>query len=692
MARKIQSPVKGLRKILLTAAVVIVLAVVGLVLFGRAGRQREAPAMNEREIKGGKGMALIGEDFDYTFTEGERQIFRIRGESVKADREGTLYLSDVAVTLYDKQNRPFHVESRKASFNRESNEGELQGQVVLKGPDGLELRTQRLDMRKKGNLVISQTPVEIRYQGRYVVNAGRMQMDIADETYILQGGADLKSVPGVVPPVRLQSQRFVYERGKRWIRIEGGARMQKGADWLEARRIFGNLTDDESGLKFVHALWDVSGETRAALEQPGRAPEPTRVRFSGKDLAVVLQPEANQVRRVELDSAAGGKVKMESTAPGTVRTLTARRIEGLLAQGVLTTADAFGGVEINETSRLPGKPPAQRFASGQRGNAGFRPDGQLATVDLANSVVYRDGEVNATGNRASLDMDQGRGEFFGSPVVATTERGRIEAPRLVYNTDTKIVSARGGVKAQLQKVEETALEGTPLSQGEGPVNVHSQEAFWRQEPSSFIFRGDVRAWRGDNLLLAPELRGDRAADVLVASGGVKTRWYPTKEQTAKASVTGGDGKPRKADAGGGPPKPVQVQASEMTYQQKAGDLVYTGNVRVDQEGRSLACQRLQVELGEDREAETMTCTGDTMLRDPKGGRTVSGQRAVYHVDQKQVEIFGEPVTMLDKDGNKVHGQRVLYFMEDGKVEVKGKDETAPVPAPAPAAASPGSGG
>ena len=77
---------------------------------------------------------------------------------MKADREGTLYLEGVALTLYDKDGRVFHVESRKASFNRESNEGALQGDVILKGPEELELRTARLNLKQKGERVISQGP------------------------------------------------------------------------------------------------------------------------------------------------------------------------------------------------------------------------------------------------------------------------------------------------------------------------------------------------------------------------------------------------------------------------------------------------------------------------------------------------------------------------------------------------------
>jgi lipopolysaccharide transport protein LptA/LPS export ABC transporter protein LptC len=687
MARKARSPVAGLRKLLLAALVLIVLGVAGLFLFGRAGLRREAP-QREAETKAGKSMTLIGEDFDYTFTEGKRPIFRIRGQSVKADREGTLFLDRVALTLYDREGQIYHVESRKASFNRESNEGALQGNVFLKGPGNLELRTARLDLRQKGQRVASRGAAEIRYGGRYIAHAGRLQVNLPEEIYILQEGAKIESLPGAPTPVSLRSQRMIYERKKRWIRVEGGANLRRGEDWLSARRLFGHLADDESGLKFVHGFWDIAGESRASLQPLGSAgaPEPTRVRFSGNEIAVNFRPEANQVRRVELQGAkegGGGRARLEATGPAVARTLTARRIEGVLAAGVLSSAEAFGGVDIDERSQPAGGPPVMRQAKGQRASASFREDGQLAMVNLNQNVTYRDGPVTATGNRGSLNLDEGRGDFVGAPVTIVSDRGRMEAPRVVYNTDQKIASARGGVKAVLQKVEETALEGTPLSEGEGPVHVESQEAFWKQQPSSFLFRGDVRAWRGENLLLAPELKGDKEADLLTATGGVKTLWFPPPEQAAKAGEPGGRRQEGRQGAAGGQRSRIQVLAAEMSYENKAGVLVYTGNVRVDQEGKTLSCQRMQVDLGENHEAETMTCTGATKLNDPKVGRRVEGERAIYQVAQRRVDIFGDPVVMSDRDGNQVRGKRAVYFIDDGKVEVKGKDEAAPAAAQLP---------
>jgi LPS export ABC transporter protein LptC/lipopolysaccharide transport protein LptA len=695
MARKARSSVALFRKLLLAALVLLVVGIVGLFMFGKAGQRRETPAKAE-EADGAKGMTLIGEDFDYTFTDGSRPVFHIKGESIKADREGTIYLDRVGVTLWDRQGRIFHLESRKASFNRESNEGQLQGNVVVRGPNELELRTARLNLQEKGDVVASETPVEINYGGKYVAHAGRLNVNIPGEVYTLQGGARIDSIPGVEPPVQVTAQRLIYDRQKLWMRAEGGTRIRRGQDHLAAVRIYGNLSDDESGLKFVHAFWEIEGETHSTTAlASGQAAQPTTIRFKGgKDLAVVFQPEGNQARRVEYDAPENGRVQMDSTGGGISRTLTARRLEGTMENGVLNAADAFGGVEIREVSRVAGK-PVLRQATGQRGSATFKPDGQLATMNFDNNVVYHDGQVTATGNHGGLDMEQGRGEFVGDPVVVTSDRGRIEAPRMVYNTDQQIVNARGGVRALLQKVEETALSGTPLANGQGPVHVESQEAFWRQQPSSFIFRGDVRAWRGENLLLAPELRGDKAANQLTATGGVKTLFYPTQEQAGKAAGAGA-GTTGAGTAAAQKPKPIQVSAGDLQYQEKGegsqaktGLLLYTGNVRVDQEGKTLTCQRLEVDLGADRQAKTMTCTGDTRLNDPKVGRKIDGQKAFYQVSQRQVDITGEPVTMTDKDGNQVRGKRVLYYFDDGRAVVQGKEgEANPAPAmqtPKPAA-------
>lgn len=710
MARR--PPIVALRRVLLVALLLLVLGVVGLFFFGRAGKRPARAPADTGEVQAEQGSTLIGEDFDYTFTEGQKPTFRIRGESIRADRQGTVFLQNVGVTLYDEEGKPYHVESRRGIFQRETNEGRLQGDVVLKGPGGLELRTAQLQMRNKGKMLVAPAASELRYGTLYLAHSQKIWVHLPEEVYVLAGKVRVErlpeaaaaATPGVAPaalaqgtqgagpqePISLSGERMVYERKRRQIRLEGGTELQRGREFIRARKLSANLTPDERALLFVRALWDVTGQL-AASGDAAKSGGATTVRFTGKDLAVFMDPQTNEARKMALDGSEQQKVRMEAVGGGVTRILTARRIEGMLARGVLTSAEAFGGVEIRETGPRGPKDgsPNNRYAEGQRAVARFTPGGQVAGVDLVNHVTYRDPQVKAVGDRATVDFEGGKGEFLGNPVDVVSDRGNLQAPRVLYESANQLVHAVGGVRGVMEKVEDTALAGSPLGQGEGPVRVESQEAFWRQSPSSFLFRGEVRAWRGKNLLLTSELRGDKAEDRLTGTGGVKTVWIPTEEAAA-----GGGGKPRKATKETSTKEtadnraPIEVTSNDMAYRQGAGVLTYTGNVRVVQVGKTLTCNQLEVELGKDRKAETMRCTGEARLNDPKAGRNIAGDRAVYHIDQRQVEMFGDAglVVMRDREGNQVQGKRLLYHIDDGKVEVLGGKEAA-----APAAKTGGAG-
>jgi LPS export ABC transporter protein LptC/lipopolysaccharide transport protein LptA len=680
MARR-TTTIRRLRTLLLLALVFTVLAVAGLFLFGRAGKPKPQ-AMEPGDTEAGEGVTLIGDDFDYTFTERERPIFRIRGDSIRADREDTLFLDKVGVTFYDENRQPYHVESKEASFNRANNEGRLQGDVLLRGPSNLELRTAQLQIRENGKQLFMPKPVELRYAGAYIINGDRMRVDLKDELFVLNGNTRINSVPGTEPAVEGASDRAIYERQNRVLRIEGHARLRRGPQRIQAQRITGFLTPDESSLTFVRALWDVSGQS--ASIGPASAGN-TLVKFKGKDLSVTFRPQGNEVKKVELDGTDNNRAVLETSGEGIVRTLTAQRFDGILAEGVLSQAEAHNGVDLVETSRAqaPGGQREVRKASGRRAEAVFRPDGQLADVRLMHDVTFEDPQVKAKGNRASLDLDTHRGELFGQPVELESEKGNLQAPRVVYDTENKIVNAQGGVRAVLTQVSSQELAATPLGgDSEGPVRVDAREAFWRQEPSSFIFRGDVKTWRGENLMLSNELKGEPDADRLTASGGVKTIWIPEDEAAGKPAGKQGAAPPAKGTGGTGAPQrnaPIEVRASELVYLQGKKVLTYTGGVRVEQQGTTLACQRLDVTMNQENKPQVMTCTGQAKLNDPKGGRQIEGETAVYRLDQRDVEFTGEKVTMKDREGNVVQGRRVLYLIDTGKVEVKGKTQAPAAP-------------
>lgn len=790
------------RVVLMLALAGAVGGVVALYLFGSAGAPRpRRAAANLPEIE--EGTRMVGKDFDYTFSQGEKAVFRVRGNSIRVEKNDTVYLENVGLTLYDKEGRHFEAESEEASINRTTNEGRLWGDVTIKGPSQLEIHSNQLLIQSKGNLLVTPGVARVLYAGKYFARCDSLQAWLPDEVYSMVGNVRIETFPEVQPPLSLQSGKAIYERKRRQLRVEDNAELHRGTARLDADRMSGLLAEDEGSLTFVRALYHVTGET-AESASPGT----TRTSWEGNDLAVQLTPHGNLVRRIDLEGTPARPASLRSAGAVVTRRLTAPHIEGLLTdKDVLRSASAAGGVDLEETgppraaagapgavpagargnppgggpaggrgnpagggpagmrgnpvgggpagargipagggpATAGGKSPAPPSASapevkqahGARGEATFHPDGQIATAILIDQVTYSDGDVRATGDRAVMEMDAGRGEFFGNPVHVVSQRGEMLAPHVIYTSADQLVHAIGGVHAVIQQASDANLAGGVLGAGKGPVMVDSAEAFWQRPQSSFIFRGNVRSWRGDNILLSPELVGERLpqGDQLAAKGGVQTVWIPETAAPPGAAAgaaagtpaggarpraggggTGGTGTGIGAGPGGGPGGPggggaagsggagggsagsggttptrggggpVTVLASSMLYRDGSGVLTYSGNVHVDQDGKTLSCKQLDVNLDKDHKAKLMTCTGGTHLDDPAAGRKIDGETGVYRLETRKIDVFGDPVIMRDRDGNLVHGKRLRYALDDGKVEVLGKDETkAPAPAPAPAA-------
>ncbi|MEM6456903.1 MAG: LPS export ABC transporter periplasmic protein LptC [Acidobacteriota bacterium] len=314
-------------------------------------------------------------------------------------------------------------------------------------------------------------------------------------------------------------------------------------------------------------------------------------------------------------------------------------------------------------------------------------DGGLARLQLRERVAVLDRDLSlAGGDEALVDWTTGTLDVRGSTVTLRSARGEVLAPRITHRRDTGVTRARGGVRAVLISGTE-ALDRTPLGQGDEPLQVEAEEGAWTTTPQGFSFRGSVRAWRGANLLLADQLRGEpatgRGPARLTAGGGVRTIWTPPDRVDAPANTPRG---------------PVEVVADRLAYQDDVGVLTYQDGVRVAAPAdRSLRCTTLNVVLGlEGADAERFTCIDQVELRDPSADRTITGNRAVYEPAAAQIEVFGQPVKLRDGSGSEATGGYLHYDVDAGEVKLRRLPPDAlPPPAPAtddaePAVGSPAS--
>ena len=318
-----------------------------------------------------------------------------------------------------------------------------------------------------------------------------------------------------------------------------------------------------------------------------------------------------------------------------------------------------------------------RTARGRRAEAAFDEVGELSTVTLVGDVELTDlggeGAVRAWGERGTFDGDGDRLELTGIPARMTTPRVEMEAPVLVQRSGEGILHGSGGVRARLEETGRSALDGTPLAEGEGPVWVEAEEGFFREAPRGFLFRGAVRAWRGPDLLTADELRGDDPGGLLTATGDVRTLWAPEE-----------------GSAGVGSEGEVEITADELLFRREEDLLIYSGDVVSQQGDRVVSCRELRLLLAPEARAgggeiETLVCTGDAVLVERSagsGGRTLRGHRAVYTPGDRIVEVEAAPgglVTMEDPEGSVVEGPRMIYQIDAQRVQVLPPADAPPGP-------------
>ncbi len=738
--------IRWLRRLLLVATLVAVAVVVAVYLAGR--EEREGPTKSSLappRVEPEEGMVTVGEGFERTFTEGNRPVLTVRGESFSLDRQGIAYLTGVGLTVYQDDGSHYQLEGTKARFDMEKKEARLVGAVKLSAPDGLVLTTSELQLTDHGHRVKSSGEVHLTLGDAYRGRADRLDGRLKSRRFVLSGAVDIESAPGAERPFRLRTRTLTVDRTRKLLHTTGWAVLSHGPDRVSAAEMVLFFADDERTLRFLRAHRRVRGalrtertDPRAPADRAGGQPPPGPpglVAFQTRNLGLLFAEDGREPKQVDLDKGPGGRALLRSLH-GPKRPhydLSAPMITGYFENGVPVRAEAGKGVTVTEAppsagaeeaevaaveeeppeaaeeaaqadaqlsgeaaaGGAPGEEETQqaeeparptgpgpgRRATGEHAIASFGPAGGLSKVELDGEVVLTDTGFRGSGSRAVFGADDDEAELFGKPALVESDRGRMEAPHILYTRADGLLHGTDGVRARLEEADDTALGGTPLTRGDGPVRVEADEGYLRDQPRSFLFHGRVRAWRGENLLVADDLSGDDAEHRLRADGKVRTLWTP-EDQGAGAASSPPEGGPATEK------RPLEATSDQMTYRQDERLLVYTGNVTAKQEERTLTCHEMEIHLAAEGGMERLICTGDVHVDDPGQGRSLTGERAVYDPQARTVEVEaaeGGKVTMHDQDGNVIEGPRMIYEIDQNRVHVVGRTpDAAAAPAPAPA--------
>jgi lipopolysaccharide export system protein LptA len=633
-------------------AVLVVILLLVAYNFGQSGLVSVDPSQSVST----QGAVSVAEKVRYSHSSDGVKIFEVWAENQRLDNQGVSHLDGVRVEFFREDGVSYVVTSRQATLDENTLAALFEGDVEVRGWRSMELDARAIDISQGGRIINSRGTVDIRWLnesgGPYLEGrASAMRIDREADSVVLSEGVHLRSVRGIEPPIRLDAQRLSYNRQEGLARAVDDVRLTRGNQSLSCRALTLFLKQDLRTLDMVRARFGVEG----TMVSRGEDSSVTRVSFRGELLEVHPADKDPTVRFINLTRDDGPPVEIEVVRPdGTGQALVADEVIARTSgdnlsqlEGKTTRGNA---VSLTEYLDLP-NPFVLRRACADRLVAGFAPEGGLSQLFLEGQVEMRDGERQLTGgDQATYNSVGERLEITGRGVEVLDSRGDLYAPKIVLQGDTGVLSATGGVEATLRNAAESGLGGTPLGQGQGPVRVQSETATWTQTPPAFVFDGDVRAWQGDNLVLAGQLRGNQANREMAASGGVTTLWTPR---------------------GSSVKRPVEVKARTMTFRDAEGELLYSGDVQLTSDQRKLSCSEMTVELGPDsQDAERMICDQDVVLVDPVGGKRVTGDRANFGIAADLIEVFGDKVQLENADGGRFEGKYLRYDVSTGAVQLK----------------------
>jgi lipopolysaccharide transport protein LptA len=643
-----------IRRILLLALIAVMAAVGVLYLFGR-----QRPAAEEPETKasaaassGDRSDVVAASDaFDYTQTIEGEPVFNIHGDSFSTGRDALVNLSGVRVEVY-RQGKKYAIASESATYDPNIKEAVLSGGARLEGEDGLQLQGKTITLGRGGELVTVKGPVRMEQTGRWHGRARTLQFDVATDLLSMKGGVHLESAPEAAEPMTFETDRLDYDRRGKLLTMPETVTVRRSADHLQAGN--GELFFDEQGNRPV--LLSLRGGVAGSLaDGGGGAPGRTMLVQATRLSLRFEEGPGSRPREATLEGQERDLALVESvgTNADLIQGLASKAWVVRFANGVPTEAESSDPVHFAEYHR--GVRDPVRSGRADTGRIEFGAAGSVDRIALVGKVELSDPEFRAWGDRALFDAGSGRAEILGPKARVESARGDLAAPHIVWVRETGVLTGTGGTHAVLRDDGGGTMSGLGWD-GSGPVEVQAGEATLTSSPRGFSFRESVRAWRGKNLLLAAQLRGDEADRRLAASGKVKTVWVP--EPAAGETA---------------PPSPVEVTSETLVYSEASRRLVYSGNVVLKQQARLLSCAELVAELDEGGKITRMSGSGRVALRDPESGRRVDGASADYDVASSSVMMAGDPVVLQDSDGTILKGRRLRYDLKSGSAQLLGAE-------------------
>ena len=280
-----------------------------------------------------------------------------------------------------------------------------------------------------------------------------------------------------------------------------------------------------------------------------------------------------------------------------------------------------------------------------------RQTNQVSELRQTGGFTYREPGRQARAETATHLVDQSLIKLAGRPQVSD-DQSKTEADAIEFHRARHLVKAEGDVRS------------TYYGSGTEPASeraIYASAEFMEFHTRKGIVRywKNAKLWQKDQMLYAQDIRLNRAARRMVASGRVTSLFHNSAEEE--------------------PSRRTMVQAEKMTYEEQAQKILYENRVSTTASQGSLQSDRLHIYLKRQQgetSVERVLAEGNVKMTQPN--RTSFSQWAEYFGQERKVVLWGGSPQVVDYERGFTTGARLTIDMSGDSVAVEGNAENRAV--------------
>jgi LPS export ABC transporter protein LptC len=268
---------------------------------------------------------------------------------------------------------------------------------------------------------------------------------------------------------------------------------------------------------------------------------------------------------------------------------------------------------------------------------------------------YRDAERTASAGRFDYFAEKNLLVFTDAPRILD-EKSSTTGEYMEYDRTENRLLVRGNVQSVLGgQSGRGSFFHSPESSSPGIVTA-DELRYWTGS-GRFRYAGRVQALSERQQLQAPVMDVYENGERLKAEGGIRHLLLSGPVSATSAGSSRDDPASNEITV---------IRSEDLNYEQKSGELKYSGNVHLTSKDLNLSSARLDVVLDEDgSDVRHAVARGEVTIR--QENFMCSGDTADWHPDPGKLVVIGNPVEVHDPERGRSYARRLTYYQADDRI-------------------------